>query len=1409
MPNFKIGDLVKRDPRAEFRNDVQLSSYDDKGRNISLLGSYLFTASSPTGTDSSAKILNTLTQAFLSNRLENRFVVIASYGHGKSHLALAIANYFGRPYQPEDKESPVNIVLDKLHKAYNGQSASKHFEQFKESRGEFIVVRLRGDVAGSLREQFLKNLEIALREHNAAKNARLPGWYEKAETFLVKLEGERLTRANAFLKSHDADVPLLIEYVQQKQDNAYDLFKKLYAHIDDHGFMPDMGGELSLADAVRWAVDQYCGEDKPLGGLLVLFDEFSLYVTNYAQRSASGDLQDLLNGISDRQGKAAFMAFAQQDPVTVAQNAGTSGAQRDSLVKELNRIPTKMTLHSLMESVIDSYLEQPQENWQQFMQDREASRIISTATNIAMDHFESRYQNLGWTTIAEFEKHVSHGCFPLHPITTALLCSVQFQQSVESSGTPRSILGFILNELDEKQEQPAMLGKRVNWVLPIYLVDYFAERLPTEKYLAYVQASERIHVDDEDSAAFSEDEQKDCLKALLLQEIAGIRAREEDQIDLLASMVGMPPAETKKCLRTLSDGQVIGWNTDGRKTYQLWQSSYNPLKLQQILDNKLSNLSLSWPDLLDFSQKELKSTPVQVDWGNADDWEAVEYIVPSEYFTETHLKEIIRRFRIDTRQQLIEGKRGYILWVIANTEDDVNHMRENAQEILDKAVPGSEPVPVLVILPNQPNSSVLDYLLKKKALNSFTPSDIDECRKDVYNQRLSQEELNLLNSVKALRGGETYHSTRRFPTSLRVPAAYKAHIEQLSNLNLRYALEELYKIAYRFSPSDFFPQYGLSKTTFNRQARTIARDLFHNDSASLTGTLRDSMANDIAKTLRQKWQILAGDNRIMAPPTDARLHYAWNTLDSAFPPGDNEQAIREILLKLLNPPYGYDHVTLTLLFCAWFGFNSHDLLLSNSAQPIKRDAVNEYLNKGTKDFVAYLLTPGIMIARRDVNQTNQQVRTALTQVRKGGLSKSMAEQISALMEDFVQSGNDSALIDESQQTLVNLGQAFKKTEIYEKEARKITNAIERRETNIHTLSSLLIDTLGGMATDSLIVPESPSVADLRDQLKAWIKEAVLQTCAKYETVSEISQVGLHRNELEKLRAELSRNNLDASLVDRVEQAFENLTRNEQTLKERKEEDAVQSEMALMSPSANLIDLQAYEAKLQTISNYSEKTMQIRDAQLTKIQSEIKKLTGFIEKATSELAELDSRPAYQAWLTQLIVVQPRLKGSEIESEMENLRVYGEQIGAFFAELDQARSASLRSEEDIAKAKKHIQALNSQFSSIVSDRQTGLILAATNHIQEYQELQEQQAIQFLEMLEAEFNKNANPAEIKEKLDKPIAFLPSSAITQLERLRAQVNQRLEENIIEIIEFQFKKIQSPELRAACLQRLQKIVKD
>ena len=520
-----IRDLVTIDEYAEFRNDVQLSDYEKQDINLALLRSYLFTHTAPKEQESSLSLLRLITSAFSDTRTKNRFAVIANYGHGKSHLALVMANYFSKPYTSPEMQ----VIQDKISKAVDNPARAAYFQEFRQNHTEYLVVRLRGDAQRTLREQFVVNLELALKEHKDTCDVQLPFWYQTAENLLTKLNGENLTIANQFLDQYSTDIPMLLEDVRQRRDKAYDQCRLLFTLL--HGVTPDFRGEVSLRELVNWVTGKYCGDGKPLGGILVLFDEFSLYIQRYAQRNAAGELQDLLNGIQDQQGTAVFLAFAQQDPMKIAQNTMMATQEQANLEHELSRIERNPKLYSLMESVIDSYLTQPEKKWHEFRTDPRAHGPLARASDLTLDLFSKRYEDtLRWDT-EKFDEVVTKGCFPLHPLTTAMLSDMQLQ-AIPRAGNPRTVLGFVFEQINAKQDQPAVTDNQINWVLPISLVEYFGDYLPENIYLLYENTRHNLGPEASPYDLV-------LLQALLLHEAGRLPLRKDTQLQFLAEAAGI------------------------------------------------------------------------------------------------------------------------------------------------------------------------------------------------------------------------------------------------------------------------------------------------------------------------------------------------------------------------------------------------------------------------------------------------------------------------------------------------------------------------------------------------------------------------------------------------------------------------------------------------------------------------------------------------------------------------------------------------------------------------------------------------------------------------------------------------------------------------------------------------------
>ena len=878
-----IGDLVTVDQQAEFRNDVQLDAFDKPQQNLGLLRSYLFSSAARQGKTaglrsvSSIGLLGEIVDRFMEAPLENRLAAIANYGHGKSHLALALANYFSRPFASQETQT----VLDKLARAVNDRALAGRFRDFKESRGEFLVVRLRGDVPRGLKEQFLTGLERALAEHEATIGAEMPFWYKLAESGLNSLNTEDQRRANAFLETHHLDVPQFIDQLQKRRD-VYQLCVQLFTHLHN-GMPPNLGGAVSLKDAVNWAARTFC-TNGPLGGMLILFDEFSSYVQRFASR-ATGDLQDLLNGVDDQRTKVVFLAFGQHDPLTVADFTPMPAAARDSLKRELTRIrqEEKFVLYSLMESVIDAYLNQDAEAWETLKEDRKVDTSFFTASSIAMDCFADRYQQMLHWSSDQFQKTVTEGCFPLHPLTTAFLCNVKLQAAGDV-GTPRTVLGFVLEELKARRDQPALIDGRINWVLPVELVDYFESRLAAEdQYRAFESARRAIGLS-------APEEQQALLKALLLQEIAGIKAKGDEQVKLVAQLAGLNKEQAQAGLNTLVGTKGIRYDQLGKVYLFRSAGGITAGELERIIEKQLEEHPFDVEALAQMTKQlsaqpgnaSFGTIPVDIAWGDKSDWAAKEVILTREFCTSEHLRSVLQPYHY-TAQGLQEDQRGAVAWLLARDEDDVDWYRTNINEAIDATFPGDAPLPILCVLVPEPLPELVDAFRRWRALIGLRDEDRKKIGMETFTDEREQAEVVMLETLARLRGHETRPLDWGRPvSSYAVPLAYRAPVNGLATPNVRTVLDECYHLAYRSCQPEFLTQYRVSNNKLRNAVKLTAKQLLRGSVVNLRqGSGVDPVARDLCnKILYPKWGLLAPDSRVQEPAsvTCARRGIIWMRL---------------------------------------------------------------------------------------------------------------------------------------------------------------------------------------------------------------------------------------------------------------------------------------------------------------------------------------------------------------------------------------------------------------------------------------------------------------------------------------------------------------------------------------------------
>jgi hypothetical protein len=1391
-----IKDLVAIDEHAEFRNDVQLSDYDRPETNLALLRSYLFTDTAPREQESSMSLLRMITSAFSDARTKNRFAVIANYGHGKSHLALVIANYYGKPYKSEE----MRIIMGKIAQKVDNPARAAYFQEFRQNHPEYLVVRLRGDAQRTLREQFVTNLELALKEHQATRSVQLPFWYQTAENWLSGLSAENQAKANQFLEQYSTDVPLLLQDIRQRRDNAYDQSRLLHKHL--HGTLPDFGGEVSLRELINWVAGKYCGDGKPLGGILVLFDEFSLYIQRYAQRNAAGELQDLLNGIQDQQGKSVFLAFAQQDPKTIAQNVmkGTQGLE--SLEKELSRIERSPKLYSLMESVIDSYLTQPEGKWRELRADPRARGPLARASDLTLELFSKRYEEtLRWDT-EKFDETVTKGCFPLHPLTTAMLCDLQLQ-AIPRAGNPRTVLGFVFEQINARQNQPALTDTQINWVLPISLVEYFGDYLPENVFLLYENTRRNLgpEASPYDIA---------LLQALLLQEAGHLPVHKDTQLRFLAEAAGIASLDkARHHLKMLTERGCIRFDP-GTKMNAFLSVSANPRRLEELLNQRLEGKSLTQELLKSLNQETTKPIAVDIGWGHPDDWQAEEVILTKEFFTLPRLREIVPPFKITYANELQEGRRGGVVWLLAQDEDEVNWFRLNAAKILAEAYPGDNPPPIILILPQKPCPELIQDYLRLKELEKLSVSDRKEVGVDVYEHEKSRLAQALVLDMAALREDTlNYRSLPRTPNTWIAPAAYLSPLQALGRVSIEQILKECYRNAYRFSPPEFFTQYpvvGKGQNRLRDATRMIAAALLRNS----LGSNREAItvypvAKDlIEKFLWHRWRLLTADYRIQEPE-DQRILEGWNILEQQIPAGSRDVRVREALLTLFNPPFGFDYNTATLLLCTWIGYHMHDLELNLLGRHAKLDQLVDMLTDGSKKFVQQICcTQPLGISRRDKGQIIREIKTLIERANRDTFTQEEAQEAVTKLQSFcVDPGSQPDLCEIASQAAENLNTALKLAEDYDQKASGIITSI-REERNLGDLIGLQ-HRISDLPHTGNVQYTAPNLVQLDQEWHNRLDKLVESECRRLEYIQRIAQIELHLKQLNDLKSQLKKAKLP-ELVKRVETALQMINERAEELAAQEREAPIKVEIRSMDTKAQLKTLYEYRQRLRDIDGCSPDTLKLRDDHLDLVKREIDQLESFAQGLQSATENLITAQDVRQWQQQFLRQIDRFQDTPYQEDLESANEKVSQIQTLIEELETVTRRSPINFQEAVSIVKRLDQILERAEPWAGSAQKQLIVDARLAVDHSVRQKMSEAHQWYLALEADFSKGAI-VQVAEKLKSPPPFLPETDKPKLTDLANRVQRRIDEDVIVRIEAQFRQITDRTLRKQCLDRLRQIM--
>ncbi len=1397
-----IKDLVHIDEHGAFRSDVQLSDCDNPALNRELLRNYIFTVSAPStslaGRDVSAgEVLKTLKDAFTLGRVENRLVLTANFGHGKSHLALTLANFFSRPAESEE----VRIIFERLGQALNNPAALSGYRDFKQSKGEFLVIRLRGDGFDDLQEGFLRAMEQALSEHDCTRGVELPFWYPRAEAWLGGLSGDARQKAEAFLAAHNTDLVSLRQDV--RKNGAYELIRETFKHLT--GAYPDFGREVSLKDLVLWAVDEVCVPNR-MGGLLVLFDEFSLFLQKYALSRAAGKLQDLLNGISDRQGKSVFLGFTQIDPDSVLETYA-QGARRDDVRKELDRLPRdkRMRLFSLMEGVLDSYLKQNENVWQAWLQNQPIRAAMSRNRETLTDYFFQRYdETLRWSH-DEKMKTVVKGCFPLHPLTTAILSNHTFEAGAGEN--PRTALHFV-RDLWEKglPQQPAEREDgRPNFVFAIQLVDFFGKQISEKWYEAYQAALQnaRIPLNEEHRAA---------LKALLLQQAVSALDRKKasgsSQLELLSALSGLTEERLKTLLRELSENRVIEFDPH-RKVSSLLPAGVRSLETDKIIEEAVQKTPIDRA-LLDEIAEKIPRLGVSQQFGHADDWAPRQVVLIEEFFTPETLKSLLLPYRAGL-SGIEEGARGLVIWLLAQTEEEKMRLRQNAQTVLDEALGANPSLPVVILLPNQPNPGLLKAVQRKKAVENLGRGEREKIGTIGYENESRRAKSDFERNFKIFIDPEHYADLLRQPHEYVLPQAYRTSAEIHKNISLKNALSQIYRRAYAHRV-DFYTQYTIGGKGPNKLREAVQKVALGLLSDAIAGTLASLGKQDIQAYitkdyLPRQWGLLSAQTYAIEPPTSLALREAWNRLEAAFPPGCKETRAHHVLLELLNPPYGHDYNTLTLLLAAWIGYRRREIRISLGGQLVSPEGFKNYFDgtKSPKDFLDRLIvTNPLAISRINAGEMFAEADSILERIRQNQpFSLTEAQQALAKLQ---QAQENPRLSPERHEAIeacaLRLKEAIAAAQEYDSQVTKWLS--EFAKADVEGLISLRPDQ-DKLTPPTLVVPSQAAPEQLQKEWEDRLARELKIFCERYSQLSDLGDYKSHRTRLEKVHGSLKNY---PELRARVQTALDALRRRYDELKQLESEKSTIAEIESMAESAGLADLYRYRDRLAEFKSLSPQTEKSRQQKRDKIESRIQQFEQLPQALSQILESARTLDAVRKQREYLLRNLDQVQGTPLYESLTAIKERLEWLERFFEQLGEIERMPARSPEDLKAQEMQIKNLEVEFSSWLGSGQADLLKSKKQRLAEMRRQKEQEAQQWLIDLVNRYEAGSELHTLLHTAQNPPAFLSASDAAKLEQVKKDIHEALDKDRILKIESLFAELDPP-ARRECLRRLQAMVEE
>jgi hypothetical protein len=933
MPPVALRDLVRFRGDRLFNGAVNLSWFwNDVEKSHQAAEAYVFhgpqyhgVQQSDIGISHEHHLQDTAT--FLKNIIKKCYgeidqsftLAIAGYGTGKSHLALTIANLLSNPDSEIAKTIISNVEI-------SDESIGKEIKlKFLESNKPCLVVALNGMQNFDLTSEVFKQIyrQITNKNIDTTPLDDLRPRFINAIKVLNVLNDSLKDKVKKHCDTMDFEK--IIECLKNQDEHIY---KQVYDFLSSYGFpIQAMGGE-SLEDIITTVADEYCGENKPFQSLIILFDEFGRFTefaTTNSQIAGSGVLQSLYEGIQNNNAKVSFIGFIQFELNAYLQRIAPE--YKNDIIRFITRyqssnkvylsVNLETLLANLIQKIDNDKVDSLFENELSLKKSEEILKIINKW------FLQSRNHRL-WSSVDQFHKIISKGCWPLSPFSTWFLYHLTASGKHLQERSALALLGEVFSRYSAHN-----ITNLDNWYL--YPADLWTKELEQE-FLGSEDLGQQgsitqsyMTVIDRYNERFSEASKK-LLRTIVLSSKMGVNVESQDEAVLaLSKLAGLAEIQVKQEIELLqNDYNVIEWD-ETVKFYDILGDSASRAQFLSFLRQKVVShyneeskarlfmgKAATWFDLLkdldcDFADENQITTK---DWyfkGITSDLEMLNnnIIVAANYWE---------------KAIAIDDPKGTIVYCYINQNYDLKDISNKVKKQLiqishERKVSA---LPIIVVFLYDENGKLGQYLAEYSILHEhINNEDVERFGNlvKVYKEKIYTIIQNQI---------ETMLKERHYITPLS---------EETKSTRLKGLASELFKNIY--SNILQFPFDGFS-TSRGNAANTnfrLTRDLFLGsfDYNKILGYPVQEKNRSLT-VLKNHWEIFNKNGSISRKPGNPVVRMIIEDWNNKLNSDEISFNIGNEIINKTKPPYGANIASASLLFAVFVAPRIDNLIIQENGQ---------------------------------------------------------------------------------------------------------------------------------------------------------------------------------------------------------------------------------------------------------------------------------------------------------------------------------------------------------------------------------------------------------------------------------------------------------------------------------------------